>query len=68
MGRPSETVQKDITPQGADLVTGVMYDAYGRDNPYTITFQNDKTDPTKTDAVQTTLFKFVPSISYDFKF
>lgn len=45
-----------------------IYNAYGRDNPYTITFQNDKTDPTKTDAIQTTLFKFVPSISYDFKF
>jgi hypothetical protein len=45
-----------------------IYNAYGRDNPYMITFQNDKTDPTKTDAVQTTLFKFVPSVSYNFKF
>lgn len=45
-----------------------IYNAYGRDNPYMITFQNDKTDPTRTDAVQTTLFKFIPSVSYDFKF
>jgi hypothetical protein len=45
-----------------------IYNAYGRDNPYMITFENDKTDPTRTDAVQTTLFKFVPSVSYNFKF
>jgi hypothetical protein len=33
-----------------------------------ITFRDGKTDPTKTEAVQTTLFKMVPSISYNFKF
>ncbi|MBB3188046.1 TonB-dependent receptor [Microbacter margulisiae] len=45
-----------------------IYNAYGRNNPYIIRFENDKTDPTKTDAVQTTLFKFVPSVSYNFRF
>jgi hypothetical protein len=45
-----------------------IYNAYGHDNPYSITFRDSKTDPTKTEAVQTTLFRFVPSISYDFKF
>jgi hypothetical protein len=45
-----------------------VYNAYGRENAYTITFQEDPNDPTKTQAVQTTLFRFVPSITYNFKF
>ena len=45
-----------------------LYNAYGQQNAYTITFENDQNDPTKTEAVQTTLFKFVPSFSYNFKF
>jgi hypothetical protein len=45
-----------------------LYNAYGRDNAYTITFQEDPNDPTKTQAVQTSLFKFVPSITYNFRF
>jgi len=45
-----------------------LYNAYGHDNPYSITFRDSKTDPTKTEAVQTTLFRFVPSFSYNFKF
>lgn len=45
-----------------------LYNAYGHDNPYTITFRDSETDPTKTEAVQTTLFKFIPSFTYNFKF
>jgi len=45
-----------------------IYNAYGRENAYTITFQNNPDDQTKTEAIQTTLFKFVPSFSYNFKF
>jgi outer membrane cobalamin receptor len=45
-----------------------LYNAYGRENAYTITFRNNKEDASKTEAVQTALFKFVPSISYNFKF
>jgi len=45
-----------------------LYNAYGHDNAYTITFRDSETDPTKTEAVQTTLFKFIPSVSYNFKF
>ncbi len=44
------------------------YNAYGRENAYTITFRESKNDPTKTEAVQTTLFRWVPSITYNFKF
>lgn len=45
-----------------------LYNAYGRENAYTITFQDSETDPNKTEAVQLSLFKWVPSISYNFKF
>jgi len=45
-----------------------VYNAYGHDNPYSIAFQDSKIDPTKTEAVQTTLFRFVPSFTYNFKF
>ena len=45
-----------------------LYNAYGRENAYTITFRDNEKDPTKTEAVQTALFKFIPSISYNFKF
>lgn len=45
-----------------------VYNAYGRENAYTITFQQDPNDATKTQAVQTSLFRFVPSITYNFKF
>lgn len=45
-----------------------IYNAYGRENAYTITFRDSKTNPGTTEAVQTSLFKMVPSISYNFKF
>ena len=45
-----------------------LYNAYGRQNPYIINFQQDPNDPNKTQAVQYALFRFVPSISYNFKF
>jgi hypothetical protein len=45
-----------------------LYNAYGRENPYTITFRESESDPEKTEAVQTSLFKYIPSISYNFKF
>ncbi|HWY38914.1 MAG TPA: TonB-dependent receptor [Bacteroidia bacterium] len=45
-----------------------VYNAYGRQNPYSISFQPDPNDPTKTQAVQLSLFRWVPSITYNFKF
>lgn len=44
------------------------YNAYGRENTYSITFQQDPNDPSKTQAVQTTLFRWVPAVTYNFKF
>ena len=45
-----------------------LYNAYGRENAYTIQFRQNEDDPTKTEAVRTALFKYIPSISYNFKF
>ncbi|MDX2000795.1 MAG: TonB-dependent receptor [Chitinophagales bacterium] len=44
-----------------------LYNAYGRENAYVITFEQSETDPNVTQAVQTSLFRWVPSISYNFK-
>ena len=45
-----------------------VYNLYGRQNAYTITFEQNAEDPSQTDAVRTALFKMVPSISYNFSF
>jgi hypothetical protein len=45
-----------------------VYNAYGRQNPYSISFRDNEADPTKTEVVQTSLFRWVPSITYNFKF
>ncbi len=43
-----------------------IYNLYARENAYTITFEeNDQTG--KTEAIQTALFKIIPSITYNFK-
>lgn len=45
-----------------------VYNAYGRENPYFIQFQDDPANPEKTQAVQYSLFRWVPSVTYNFKF
>jgi len=45
-----------------------IYNAYARENAYAINFQADPNDPVKMQAVQLTLFRFVPSVTYNFKF
>ncbi|HXB93984.1 MAG TPA: TonB-dependent receptor [Puia sp.] len=45
-----------------------VYNLYGRENAYSIIFQDDPNDPTRTQAVQYALFRFVPSVTYNFKF
>lgn len=45
-----------------------VYNAYGYENPYTITFQKDPNNPMQTQVQQTTLFRWVPAITYNFKF
>jgi hypothetical protein len=45
-----------------------LYNVYGRENPYSISFQQDPADASKTQAVQWALFRWVPSVTYNFKF
>ena len=45
-----------------------IYNVYAHENAYTISFREDPNDPTKTQAVQTSLFRLIPSISYNFRF
>ncbi|MFN5415634.1 MAG: TonB-dependent receptor [Flavobacteriia bacterium] len=45
-----------------------VYNCYGRENAYSIAFRENADDPSKTEAVQTALFKIIPAITYNFKF
>jgi len=45
-----------------------IYNAYGRENAFIIDFEESETDPSQIVAIQTALFKYVPSISWNFKF
>jgi hypothetical protein len=45
-----------------------IYNLYDRKNPYAITFQDSKTDPGTTEAVQTSIFGIIPSVTWNFKF
>lgn len=45
-----------------------LYNAYGRENAFTINFRDNKNDPTKTEAVRTALFRWIPSVTWNFKF
>jgi hypothetical protein len=49
-------------------LTFSLYNAYGRENAYTINFRDNADDPQKTEAVRYALFRYIPSISYNFKF
>jgi hypothetical protein len=45
-----------------------LYNAYNRKNPYTITFEDDPNDKTRTRAVKTSLFGRIPSVTYNFTY
>lgn len=46
-----------------------IYNVYGYDNPYTITFRNSTTVPNTTEALQTSIFSTaIPSATWNFKF
>ena len=51
----------------SELTFGV-YNLYGRANPFMIIFREDPKDASRTQAVKYSLFKMVPSITYNFKF
>lgn len=46
-----------------------IYNIYAHRNPYTITFQDSKTIPNTTEAVETSIFAtMIPSVTWNFKF
>jgi len=46
-----------------------IYNVYGHRDPYTITFQNSKTVPNTTEALETSIFATpIPSVTWNFKF
>ena len=62
------TMQGKKTKKWEGSWTFSVYNAYNRANAYAIIFQNDPNNPSQTQAVQYSLFKIVPSITYNFKF
>ncbi len=62
------TLQLKQTKKWSSELAFSLYNAYGRENAYTITFRDNKDNPDKTEAVQTSLFRWIPSVSYNFKF
>lgn len=45
-----------------------IYNVYAHRNPYAITFRDSKTNPGATEAVITSLFGRVPSVTWNFRF
>lgn len=62
------TKQLKKTKKFSSELSFSLYNAYGNRNAYRIFFRDNKDDPNRTEAVKTTLFTFVPSITYNFKF
>jgi len=62
------TLQAKKTRKFESSWTFSIYNLYGRENAYSIVFQNDPGDLSKTQALQYALFRFIPSVTYNFKF
>jgi hypothetical protein len=62
------TMQLKKTSKWSKELSFSLYNAYGRENAFAIQFRDNENNPNVTEAVQTTLFRWVPSISYNFKF
>lgn len=45
-----------------------IYNVYNRKNAYTITFRESETNPGQSEAVRTSLFGIIPSITWNFKY
>ena len=45
-----------------------LYNLYNRKNAFSIDFRDNPDDKSKTQAVRTTLFGIIPSVTWNFKF
>ena len=64
----SATYEKNKTKRMHGSWNFSLYNVYGRENAYRISFKDDPNDLTRTQIIRTALFKWVPSVTYQFKF
>jgi hypothetical protein len=64
----SATYEKNKTKRMHDSWNFSLYNVYGRENAYRISFKDDPNNPSRTQIIRTALFKWVPSVTYQFKF
>lgn len=64
----SATLQGKQTKRFKSSWNFSVYNAYARDNAYSITFRENEDIPGINEAVQTTLFSIIPSVTWNFKF
>ena len=62
-----------VLPEGlkiaeSEAINFSLYNVYGRENAFQINFQDDPKDLSRTQIIQTSLFRWVPSVTYQFKF
>lgn len=63
------TLEGKAHPKYNSSWTFGIYNVYGYDNPYIITFRDSKTVPGTTEALQTSIFSTaIPSVTWNFKF
>lgn len=62
------TLKMNLKKKFKNSLTLSIYNLYNQYNPYSIDFRQSETDPTKTDAVQLSLFGIVPTITWNFSF
>ena len=64
----SATLEGRKTKKFESSWTFSIYNVYGRENPYFVQFQDNPGNPEETQAIQYSLFRWVPSVTYNFKF
>jgi hypothetical protein len=64
----SATYEKNKTKKMHGSWNFSLYNVYGRENAFRISFKDNPNDPTRTQIIRTALFKWVPSVTYQFKF
>jgi len=64
----SATYEKNKTKRLHGSWNFSLYNVYGRENAYRISFKDDPNNPTRTQIIRTALFRWVPSVTYQFKF
>ena len=62
------TLNINIKKKFKNSITLSIYNLYNQYNPFAIDFRQSETDPTKTEAVQTSLFGIVPTFTWNFNF